>query len=363
MRQALTALSRRTAIRPDMGIMRTPLILFLLALLLLCSGLVSLGAGAIKIPTPRIIEALFSLSGDTQGLASDAMVILQIRLPRLLIAVMAGASLAVSGALLQGLFRNPLADPGIVGISSGASLAAAFVIVMGEKVLAPWIGKLPFQILPIAAFIGALASVLLLSALATRQGRTSVVTMLLAGIALAAFCNAFFGLLSYMSDDRQLRDITFWTMGSLGGATWTKVTAITPLILPILILVPLLARSLNALALGEAEAFHLGIPVQRAKLLAIFCVAIAVGASVAACGLIGFVGIVVPHMLRLAFGPDHKLLLPASALGGAILLVNADSIARTIVAPAELPIGILTALIGAPFFLWLLLYRREGISS
>ena len=185
--------------------------------------------------------------------------------------------------------------------------------------------------------------------------------MLLAGVAFGALAGAVMGLFSYLSDDRQLRDLSFWSLGSLSGATWTKVMAVTPFILPTLLAMPFLARGLNALSLGEAEAFHLGVPVQRVKAVAILLVAVAVGASVAAAGMIGFVGIVVPHVLRLIAGADHKMLLPASSLLGAALLVAADTVARTIAAPAELPIGILTAAIGAPFFLWLLLRRQGGM--
>jgi iron complex transport system permease protein len=197
---------------------------------------------------------------------------------------------------------------------------------------------------------------------ATRSGRTSIATMLLAGVAFGALAGAVMGLFSYLSDDRQLRDLSFWSLGSLSGATWTKVMAVAPFILPTLLTMSFLARGLNALSLGEAEAFHLGVPVQRVKAIAVLLVAIAVGASVAAAGMIGFVGIVVPHVLRLMAGADHRMLLPASSLLGAALLVAADTMARTIAAPAELPIGILTAAIGAPFFLWLLLRRQGGIA-
>lgn len=342
---------------------RNSIVLLLLALLAAAVGVISLGSGAISIPAPRVVQALHDILSGRPDVTGDMMIVREIRLPRLFIGLMTGAALAVSGALMQGLFRNPLADPGIVGVSSGASLAAAFIIVLGDRLLIPWGGAAPFYVLPVGAFVGAILAVLLLSALSTSDGRTSVVTMLLAGVAFAALSGACLGLLSYISDDRQLRDITFWTMGSLSGASWAKAITIAPLILPVVALVPMLARGLNALSLGEAEAFHLGISVQRIKLTAIVCVAVAVGASVAACGLIGFVGIVVPHMLRLAFGPNHKLLLPASALAGGALLVGADSFARTVVAPAELPIGILTALIGAPFFIWLLLHRKGGLTS
>jgi iron complex transport system permease protein len=325
-------------------------------------AILSLGVGAVPIPAGNVVRVLVNtLTGSVDAAyARDALIILHIRMPRLLLGFMVGAALAVSGALMQGLFRNPLADPGLVGVSAGAGLAAAVMIVLGDRYLSGLIGKLPFAALPLAAFFGGLVSTVLLYAIATREGRTSISTMLLAGVALGALAGAATGLLSYISDDRQLRDLTFWSLGSLGGATWTKVFAIAPIILPLLVAVPLLARGLNALALGEAEAFYLGLPVQRIKGLTILLVALAVGASVAAAGVIGFVGIVVPHLLRLLVGPDHRLLLPLSAIAGGALLIGADMIARLVVAPAELPIGIITAAIGAPFFLWLLLRRSQG---
>jgi iron complex transport system permease protein len=320
-------------------------------------ALLSLGTGAVRIPPERVAGVLMGwLSGDAQVLSSrEALVVLNIRLPRLLLGALVGAGLAVAGALMQGLFRNPLADPGLVGVSAGAGLTAAATIVLGDRLLAGIIGKLPFAVLPAGAFLGGLLTTTLLYLIATRKGRTSVATMLLAGVALGALAGAMTGFLAYLSDDRQLRDLTFWSLGSLGGATWTKVSAIAPVILPLIIAIGFLARGLDALSLGEAEAFHLGVPVQRLKVAIVVLTALAVGAGVAAAGLIGFIGIVVPHMLRLIIGPGHRALLPLAALGGATLLVAADTIARLVVAPAELPIGIVTAAIGAPFFLWLLL--------
>jgi iron complex transport system permease protein len=211
---------------------------------------------------------------------------------------------------------------------------------------------------PLGAFFGGWAATLLLYRVSTREGRTNVATMLLAGIALGALAGAVTGLLVYVADDRQLRDLTFWSMGSLAGASWSKLAAALPLILPVLLLAPLLGRGLNALALGEAQAAHLGVAVERVKALAILGTAAAAGAAVAVAGGIGFVGIVVPHLLRLATGPDHRALLPNAALMGGGLLVGADMLARTLVAPAELPIGIITAVLGAPVFLWSLLRRR-----
>ncbi|KAB7782742.1 FecCD family ABC transporter permease [Methylorubrum populi] len=335
-------------------------ILAALGVVLFAILLLSLGLGAIRIPPARVLAILWqggAPEGGDPSLARDALVILNIRLPRTLLGLMVGAGLAVSGALLQGLFRNPLADPALVGVSAGAGLAAATVIVLGDRLLAALQGPMPYAVLPAAAFLGGLATTYGLYRVATRSGRTSVATMLLAGIALAALTGALTGLLVYASDDRQLRDLTFWSLGSLSGATWTKVATSAPAILPILVMVPFLGRGLNALVLGEAEAFHLGVAVERLKRLVILLVAVTVGAGVAAAGVIGFVGLVVPHVLRLLIGPEHRRLLPACALLGGALLVLADIVARLVVAPAELPIGIVTAIVGAPVFLWLLLGR------
>jgi iron complex transport system permease protein len=290
----------------------------------------------------------------------DSIIVYDIRLPRVVLGALVGGALAVSGAVMQGLFRNPLADPGLIGVSAGASLGAVAVIVLGGTMLAPLTAVFGTFSLPLAAFIGGLATTLVLYQVATRRGQTSVATMLLAGIALAALAMALTGVLIFMADDRQLRDLTFWQLGSLAGATWYKIGAVGPVILAAMAAMPFLAKGLNALALGEATAGHLGISVQRLKYVAIVSVSGAVGAAVAVSGGIGFVGIVVPHLLRLLIGPDNRYLLPASALLGASLLLLADAVARTIVAPAELPIGIVTALAGAPFFLWILL-RKRGI--
>ncbi|WP_029029474.1 FecCD family ABC transporter permease [Salinarimonas rosea] len=338
---------------------RARLGLVALAVLVGALSILALGAGAVVIPPGRVVAIVWdAATGAGSGAARDALVVTGIRLPRLLMGLLVGAALAVAGALMQGLFRNPLADPGLVGVSSGAGLAAGITIVLGERLLPAALGVDPFALLPIGAFLGGLASTLVLYAIATRNGRTSIATMLLAGIALGALAGAASGFLAYLSDDRQLRDLTFWSLGSLGGATWSKLAVVAPILLVTLAATPILARALNALVLGEAEAYHLGVAVERAKAAIVVLVAAAVGASVAAAGVIGFVGIVVPHLLRLAIGPDHRVLLPASALLGAALLVGADIVARTVVAPAELPIGIVTAAIGAPFFLWLLLRKR-----
>lgn len=324
-----------------------------LIVLLVLACLASVATGASGVSPVRVLGDL--LSGDGVTLR-DRVVLLDIRLPRLAMGALVGAALAVCGALMQGLFRNPLADPGIVGVSSGAGLGAVAAFVLGG--LVPGAGLLGAWLVPVAAALAAWATVLLLYRVATRGGQTSVATLLLAGIALAAMASALMGILIYLADDRQLRDLTFWSMGSLAGASWHKIGFGAVLVAPVLLLAPRLAAGLNALALGEAAAAHMGTDVERLKRHAVLAVAAAAGASVALSGGIGFVGIVVPHLLRLANGPDHRRLLVDSALLGAALLIAADMIARSVVAPAELPIGIVTAILGAPVFLWILMRRR-----
>lgn len=323
--------------------------------------LMGIAIGAVSVAPHRVLEILLeaALSDSVGSRALDANLILNIRLPRVVLGMEIGAALAISGALMQGLFRNPLADPALIGVSSGAGLAVAATIVLGGKHLLYFIDYA--VALPTGAFLGGLASTIIIYGIATRQGRTSVATMLLAGVGFGAFCGALTGLLAYWSNDQQLRDLTFWSLGSLNGANWTKSATVAPVILPIAALSPILGRSLNALALGEAEAFHVGVRVQLIKTLAIGLVALAVGLSVANAGVIGFVGIVAPHTIRLLVGPDNRLLLPFAGLLGGALLVGADLVARTLVAPAELPLGVVTSAVGAPFFLWLLLTRARGL--
>ncbi|MEM9206800.1 MAG: iron ABC transporter permease [Pseudomonadota bacterium] len=328
-----------------------------LVLGLIIVAIYSLGSGATDTSAFGVLFAIATGNGADLSLV-ERVVLFDIRMPRTVMGIMIGASLAVSGAIMQGLFRNPLADPGIVGVSAGAALGATTFIVLGTGALAPIAAIFGIYDVPFAAFLGGLITTFLLYRVSTRNGQTSVATMLLAGIALGALAGAFTGLLVFWADDQQLRDLTFWGLGSLAGATWLKVIAVAPIILPVVLLAGLMARGLNAMTLGESTAHHLGINVQVFKRVAIVVVAAATGASVAVSGGIGFVGIVVPHLLRLLIGPDHRYLLPACALLGAVMLLLADAVARQIVAPAELPIGIVTAAIGAPFFLWILIQRR-----
>ncbi|HEX2018137.1 MAG TPA: iron ABC transporter permease [Aurantimonas sp.] len=333
-----------------------------LAALLAVAALLALAVGPAMLSPATVMRVLLDGPGGTASALSERVIVWQIRLPRVLLGVLVGASLATVGAMMQGLFRNPLADPGLIGVSSGAAFAAVATIVLSAGVLAPYAALFGIYALPMAAFGGGLAATLVIYRIGTLAGRSSVALMLLAGIALGALATAGTGFLIYMSNDEQLRDLTFWTLGGLGGASWTKFAAAAPMMLAALVFAPLVGRGLNGIVLGEAEAFHLGVRVQALKRVTIALVALATGAAVAVSGTIGFVGIVVPHLLRLWLGPDHRYLLPASALFGAILLLLADMVARTLVAPAELPLGILTAALGAPVFLWILL-RRRGVAD
>ncbi|MBR0875537.1 iron ABC transporter permease [Bradyrhizobium tropiciagri] len=324
------------------------------------AALIALTVGAAGIPLARLPAALGLWTDGATGplLARDQLVVWSIRIPRIAAAAMVGALLAMSGAIMQGLFRNPLADPALVGVSSGGAFAAAAAIVFTDSRFGEHLYFMQHQLLPVAAFIGSLVTTVVLYAIASRGGRTSIAIFLLGGLALAAIANAGIGLLVFVADDRQLRDITFWLLGSLSGATWSKLTTLVPVLAIALIACVSVARGLDALVLGEAEAFHSGVDVERLKRISIVLVSAMTGVAVSICGVIGFVGIVVPHLLRLVIGPAHRLLLPASAILGAVLLVGADTVARSMVAPAEMPIGILTAAIGAPFFLIMLLRQR-----
>ena len=329
----------------------------LLAILVLAAA-VAATIGAAGIPLHRLAAAMGLTHGDPALVDRDWLVLWSIRLPRIAMAIIVGGLLAASGAVLQGMFRNPLADPALVGVSNGAAFASAATIVVGDRYFASAGTTLPIEALPLAAFAGALAATMILYRIATHEGRTSIAMFLLGGLAMAALANAGLGLLVFLADDRQLRDINFWLLGSLGGATWAKVGAIVPFLAAIGVAMPFIARGLDLLVLGETEAFHAGIEVERLKRICIVLVAAATGAAVSVSGVIGFVGLVVPHLLRLLIGPSHRLLLPSAVLLGAALLVVADTFARTLAAPAELPIGIVTATIGAPFFLYLLLRQR-----
>lgn len=286
--------------------------------------------------------------------SSEYLVFMNIRLPRLLLGVIAGSGLGMAGALMQGMFRNPLADPGLIGVSSGAALAAGMTIVLGVVFFPEIPRKLGSWTLVLMAFSGGLLVTSLIYALAQSSGGTHVGIMLLAGIAINSLAGAGLGLLNYIASDEQLRSIQFWLLGSLGGARWSAVLLVGTITLAAISLSLMLTKPLNAIALGEAQATMLGVNVERVKRLCILYTAMAVGGVTATTGIIGFIGLIAPHCIRLVAGPDHRAVLPGSAILGAILVLVADAIARTAFAPAELPLGVLTAFIGVPFFLLLL---------
>jgi iron complex transport system permease protein len=275
-----------------------------------------------------------------------------VRFPRVVLAVLAGAALATGGALMQGVFGNPLAEPGVVGVSSGAAVGAAVVIVFGFTFAGTWTA-------PLAAFVSGLVTTLLVYVLSRDGGRTEVVTLVLTGIALNAVTSAGLAYLVFLADTSAREEIVFWQLGSLNGARWEQVAVVAPLVAVGLVAALVMARQLDLLALGDRAARHVGVDVERLRLAAIVVVALLTAAAVSFCGIIAFVGLVVPHLVRMVAGPGHRLLVPASALGGALLLVLADLWARTAVAYADLPIGMLTSLVGGPFFFWLLRRARR----
>ncbi len=313
----------------------------------------SLVTGAVEMGCGDVLRALAEVLGLVPSGTSDPRhiaVLLDIRAPRVATALAVGAALGASGATMQGVFRNPLAEPALLGVSLGAALGAASVIVLSH-------GVNPIWATPLAAFAGGLIATLITTLAARAGGAQGTVTLLLAGIAVQAFCGAAIGLLIYAASDAKQRDLTFWLLGSLGGSTWARLAASAlPLGIAVLVL-PALARGLDAMALGEAEARDLGVHVERTRAAAIILTALGVGAAVAVSGPIGFVGLVVPHLVRLVWGNHHGITIIGSAIGGALLLIVADTLARTLVSPAELPIGVVTAFLGAPFFYALLLRR------
>ncbi|GEL49772.1 FecCD family ABC transporter permease [Acetobacter tropicalis] len=334
--------------------MSTKLIFLVIILLsLLISILFSLNIGATHIN-------LWALVSSQAHQALNREVVLFIRAPRVAMGVLAGAALGGAGAIMQGLFRNPLADPSLIGVSSGAGLVTSVLIVCGvPEFLPPAYGAWS---LPLGGMGGGFGATALLYLFARRQGETSISTILLAGVAFSAFCGALTGILVFRATDQALRDITFWTMGSLVGVNWSRVLLVLPFFAVSLLCTVGLAQPLNALLLGEADASLMGFPVERTKQLAMVACAASVGASVSMVGSIGFIGVVVPHLVRLVTGPDYRWVLPGSVLLGAMLLVMSDSLARIVAAPAEVPVGIITAILGAPVFVWLLVRTHKGSS-
>lgn len=319
--------------------------LWMLAATLVVMTVVATGFGALRLPV-----SLFWCDGD------DALrqIWFTIRLPRVLLALVIGGSLALAGCVMQGLFRNPLADPGLLGISSGAACAVALWVVLPVTLPALLMLYAPM----LAAFLGALAATVVIFIL-SQQRDGSLSRLLLVGIAINALCGAAVGVLSWISNDAQLRQLSLWGMGSLGSAQWSTLLAVTSLMLPTVFIVWRLASALNLLQLGEEEAHYLGVDVRWVQRILLLCSALLVAAAVAVSGVIGFIGLVIPHLMRMWLGSDHRAVIPGSVLAGAFLLLIADTLARTAVAPAEMPVGLLTSILGAPWFLWLI-FRQRG---
>lgn len=316
---------------------------------------VSASVGPLRIPlgdVTRIVGAKLGLI-DGGGLSQrDVSVVWQLRIPRVLMGVLVGAALAISGAALQSLFNNPLADPGIIGVSGGASAGAVGVIVLAGSSIT-WL-------LPVGAFLAGLAVTGLIYVLARPGRNTGTSRMLLVGIAVGSGCQALTGFFTFIADDQQLQTLTFWQMGSLAKVIWPQFWATLPIFALGLVIVLLNSRTLDVLTLGEREAQHLGLNVRRSRLTIILATALLTGAAVAFAGAIGFVGLVVPHIVRIVVGPGHRGLLPISAIAGAILIVAADCASRVVAPPSEVPIGLFTAAVGAPFFLFLVVRMRKS---
>ncbi|MCE7063014.1 iron ABC transporter permease [Dyadobacter sp. CY343] len=335
---------------------------WMLGFILLACVVFSSCIGALSISVKELTDIIaFKLGfiSKTSVEEQKSIVFWVIRLPRVCLAVLIGAGLGIAGASLQGLFRNPIADSTLIGVTSGASLFAIFVLMLNVKYFGMLTELAGAYSISFVAFLGAAFTTFLVYQLSKIAGEGGITTLLLCGIAINAFVGAVTGLMTYLADDQQLRSITFWNLGSLGGATWTSVLAVAPFVGISVFFMPYLSKALNLLVLGESQAASLGVNMKALKQKVIILATMGVGASVAVAGTIGFVGLVVPHIIRTTFGPSHKTLLVGSAIGGAIVLTLADTLSRTIVAPSELPIGILTALLGTPFFIYILWEQKR----
>ncbi len=331
----------------------------LLLTLLLLVALISLSLGPVDIPVSHIAWIILSSVGiDVPEFGrTEQLVIDQIRLPRIVVGASVGIALGVAGATMQGLFRNPMADPGIIGVSAGGALGAVVAIATGATALF-------FLALPIFAFVGAIAAALLVYAIAILGGRFSMATLLLAGVAVNAFLGAIVSaIILFLPDNEALREVLFWLAGGLDSRSWEHVKIASPLILGSAAVLLLMSRDLNLLMLGDDEARSMGVHVGRTRILLLATAALATGAAVAVSGTIAFVGLVIPHILRLVLGPDNRLLIPMSAIGGAVFVLLADTVARTIIQPAEFRLGVLTAFVGAPFFIFLLVKNKRQVYS
>ncbi|GIJ00056.1 iron complex transport system permease protein [Sediminihabitans luteus] len=344
-----------TPTKPAHGARRTTLVVGGLSVALVVLTVVAGMSGQVPVAPVEVLGSLAHhlgldvgpLPAHPQG--ENALWI--VRFPRVVLALTVGASLACAGALMQGVFGNPLAEPGVIGVSSGAAVGASTAIVLGGSLVAgPWIAA--------AAFAGGLVTTALVYAFARSNGRTEVVTLVLTGIAVNAFAGGLLAFLVFVADAAAREQIVFWQLGSLSGATWDAVAVALPIALGGIVVAMLVRTRLDLLALGERAARHLGVDVERLRLVVVAVVALLVSAGVAFTGIIAFVGLVVPHLVRMVLGPSHRTLIPVSALAGAVLLLAADLFARTAVDNVDLPLGMITSLIGGPFFFWLLRRTR-----
>jgi iron complex transport system permease protein len=331
-------------------------LIFGLGLGLIAVSLFAAGRGQVPISPAEVAGSVLHRLGLEIGPMPAAVqgenALWLVRFPRVVLAVIVGAALGCAGALMQGVFGNPLAEPGVVGVSSGAAVGAAAAIVSGITVAGIWTTAA-------AAFLGGVLTTLIVYAMSRTQGRTEVVTLVLTGVAVNATAGAMLGLLMFVTDDDGVRAIAFWQLGSLAQATWGAVAVAGPCAVIGLTVAVVLARRLDLLALGERPARHLGVDTERLRIVAIVATALLTASAVAFTGIISFVGLVVPHLIRMVAGPGHRVLIPASALGGAVVVVTADLIARTAIDYQELPLGVLTAAVGGPVFFWLLRRTRS----
>ena len=337
--------------------MRGKRVLFFASLIFLAvlAVILATGTGAVSIRPGEVVRVFLDLAGKDPGSGEDTIdtIIWQIRFPRVILAFLIGASLAAAGAAFQGLLQNPLADPYTIGVSSGAALGATAAIL-----LLPVTGASSMIHIPLCGFAGAMASLLIVYQLGRVGGRLPVVTVLLAGVVISSFFSAMISL-SMLFAGEQMRNIFFWLVGGLGMKGWPYVTLTLPYLVLGLAVLLYLSRDLNLILMGEEDALSLGVEVERVKKAILVAASLLTAGAVSVSGMIGFVGLIVPHAMRILIGPDHRLLVPASVLGGGIFLVAADTFARTILSPVELPVGIITAFVGAPFFMFLLRRHRE----
>lgn len=341
---------------------RTQWVLSMLVLFLMGSLFLSGSLGDKRIDPATVSLALLGV--ESEATRVDAIIVRDIRLPRALSGALVGAALALSGGVMQAIFRNPLADPGLIGVSAGGALGAVGFIVFSAWLIPEAWGWLRESGLILFPMLGGALVTFLVYKLSQVNGRTHVTTLLLTGLAMNALVGALIGYAVYLASDEQLRDFTFWSLGSLGRTNWQVFQVLAPVMLALCFFVSRFRRRLNLLVLGESEALHLGVDVESTRRQLILATAMVVGLTVSICGMIGFVGLVTPHLCRLLLGSDHRVLLPASALLGAGLLVQADLLARIAIRYSELPVGVVTATIGAPFFLYLIAVakRRAALS-